>query len=59
MTYLLNRVTPLVIMNEKGVQITFTTILDGSDQQLIMERINFKRKAQKYSLPVSKINCKI
>ena len=52
MTYLLNRVTPLVIMNEKGVQITFTTILDGSDQQLIMERINFKRKAQKYSFPV-------
>ena len=59
MTCLLNGVTALVVMNEKGVQIIFTTILDGSDRQLIMERINFKRKAQKYSLPVSKINCKI
>ena len=52
MTCLLNGVTALVVMNEKGVQITFTTILDGSDRQLIMERINFKRKAQKYSFPV-------
>ena len=52
MTCLLNGVTALVVMNEKGVQIIFTTILDGSDRQLIMERINFKRKAQKYSFPV-------
>ena len=52
MTCLLNRVTAVVVMNAKGVQIISIPILDGSDRQLIMERINFKRKAQKYSFPV-------
>ena len=36
MTRLQNKVTALVVMNEKGVHIISTTISDGSDGQLIM-----------------------
>ena len=56
MTCLLNRVTALVVMNAKGVQIISITILDGSDLQLI----HFKKMSTEIFTPsfslVFKIN---